>query len=107
MVFLDCGAAAAAGRKARLDELAGREFTSDAQSSPGPRRSWPTCCRTGRRGGLTGFRLRPGTISHDLEAITRASCLSCSAAGRSARLQAATLRGLLGLPRPANRYATA
>lgn len=56
--------------------------------------------------GLTGFRLRPGVVSHDLPAITQGLVpeLQRRGAFRSA-YEADTLRGLLGLTRPANRYA--
>ena len=57
--------------------------------------------------GLSGFRLRPGAISHDLQAITRGLVpqLQRRGAFRTA-YEADTLRGLLGLARPASRYAT-
>jgi alkanesulfonate monooxygenase SsuD/methylene tetrahydromethanopterin reductase-like flavin-dependent oxidoreductase (luciferase family) len=58
--------------------------------------------------GLTGFRLRPATLPHDLAQITRGLVPELQRRGlfRTA-YEASTLRGLLGLPRPANRYATA
>nr|BFE73785.1 hypothetical protein GCM10020092_070860 [Actinoplanes digitatis] len=60
-----------------------------------------------RGAGLTGFRLRPGTLPDDLEAITRALVPELQERGAFRRgYEATTLRGLLGLPRPANRYAT-
>jgi hypothetical protein len=57
---------------------------------------------------LSGFRLRPGTIGHDLEMITRVLVPELQRRGvfREA-YQDATLRGRLGLPRPASRYAIA
>jgi hypothetical protein len=58
--------------------------------------------------GLSGFRLRPGTIPHDLEAITRALVPELQHRGAFRKqYEATTLRGLLGLPRPANRYQVA
>lgn len=56
--------------------------------------------------GLTGFRLRPAVLGHDLPAITRGLVpeLQRRGAFRTA-YEADTLRGLLGLDRPANRYA--
>jgi hypothetical protein len=55
---------------------------------------------------LSGFRLRPGTIGHDLEAITRALVPELQRRGAFRTSYAdATLRGRLGLPRPASRYA--
>jgi hypothetical protein len=50
--------------------------------------------------------LRPGAIPDDVEAITRGVVPELQRRGvfRSA-YEASTLRGLLGLDRPANRYA--
>jgi alkanesulfonate monooxygenase SsuD/methylene tetrahydromethanopterin reductase-like flavin-dependent oxidoreductase (luciferase family) len=57
--------------------------------------------------GLSGFRLRPGCIPRDLDAITAHLVPQLQGRGLFRRdYQAATLRGHLGLPRPANRYAT-
>jgi len=52
--------------------------------------------------------LRPGTLPVDLDAITRGLVpeLQRRSAFRTG-YEADTLRGLLGLPRPANRYAPA
>ena len=56
--------------------------------------------------GITGYRLRPGALPHDLEQITRALTpeLQRRGAFRTA-YGAGTLRRRLGLSRPANRYA--
>jgi len=56
--------------------------------------------------GITGFRLRPARLPADLLTITRELVPELRSRGvfRSA-YEATTLRGLLGLPRPANRYA--
>ena len=58
--------------------------------------------------GLSGSRLRPAALPHDLTQITdrlvpelRRRCLF------RVRYEADTLRGLLGLARPASRYAAA
>ena len=75
-------------------------------SSPARPRSWPTCCWTGSRPACPGFRLRPGAIPDDLEAITRDAGARTAAPRRVPhRYEAGTLRGLLGLRRPASRYA--
>ncbi|MDX6415707.1 MAG: hypothetical protein QOG28_327, partial [Trebonia sp.] len=59
-----------------------------------------------QRAGLSGFRLRPGVLGHDLQAITRGLVPELQRRGAFRRAyEADTLRGLLGLPRPANRYA--
>ncbi len=99
-------AAPAAGRKARLDELAGHEYTSDAAVFAGTAAQLADLLLDWQQAGLSGFRLRPGAIPHDLDAITRALVpeLQRRGAFRTA-YEAGTLRGLLGLARPANRYA--
>jgi alkanesulfonate monooxygenase SsuD/methylene tetrahydromethanopterin reductase-like flavin-dependent oxidoreductase (luciferase family) len=108
VVFLDNDAAAAATRKARLDELAGYEYTSDATIFTGTPVQLADLLQGWQDSGLTGFRLRPGAIGHDLAAITGGLVpeLQRRGAFREA-YQASTLRGLLGLARPASRYATA
>jgi alkanesulfonate monooxygenase SsuD/methylene tetrahydromethanopterin reductase-like flavin-dependent oxidoreductase (luciferase family) len=106
VVFLDETAQAAADRKARLDELAGAEYTSDATVFTGTPAELADLLLDWHSAGLSGFRLRPGALPHDLTAITRG--LVPELRGRGAfrsKYEAETLRGLLGLPRPANRYA--
>jgi alkanesulfonate monooxygenase SsuD/methylene tetrahydromethanopterin reductase-like flavin-dependent oxidoreductase (luciferase family) len=108
VVFLGADATAAAGRKARLDELAGQEFESDAAVFTGTPAGLAGLLQEWQQAGLSGFRLRPGVIPDDLEAITRAVVpeLQRRGAFRTA-YEAGSLRGLLGLGRPASRYATA
>jgi alkanesulfonate monooxygenase SsuD/methylene tetrahydromethanopterin reductase-like flavin-dependent oxidoreductase (luciferase family) len=105
VVFLDETAAAAADRKARLDERAGAGFTSDAAVFTGTPAALADQLLAWHDAGLSGFRLRPGALPHDLTAITRGLVpeLRSRGAFRSA-YEASTLRGLLGLGRPANRY---
>jgi alkanesulfonate monooxygenase SsuD/methylene tetrahydromethanopterin reductase-like flavin-dependent oxidoreductase (luciferase family) len=108
VVFLGATAAEAAGRQARLDELAGYAFTSDATVFTGSPAQLAGLLLDWQRAGLSGFRLRPAVIPDDLEAITRAVVPELQQRGAfRAGYEAATLRGLLGLDRPANRYATA
>jgi alkanesulfonate monooxygenase SsuD/methylene tetrahydromethanopterin reductase-like flavin-dependent oxidoreductase (luciferase family) len=106
VVFLGPTAAAAADRKARLDELAGRAYESDATVFTGTPLQLADLLIEWRQAGLSGFRLRPGAIPDDLEAITRDLVpeLQRRGAFRTA-YEAGTLRGLLGLHRPASRYA--
>jgi alkanesulfonate monooxygenase SsuD/methylene tetrahydromethanopterin reductase-like flavin-dependent oxidoreductase (luciferase family) len=103
VVFLDETEQAARDRKARLDEVAGKEYTSDAEIFVG------TPAQLADRlldWGTSGFRLRPGAIPHDLTAITRGLVPELQQRGAFRReYEASTLRGLLGLDRPANRYA--
>ena len=105
VVFLGPTVAAAAERKARLDELAGYAYTSDATVFTGTPAQLAGLLIDWQRAGLSGFRLRPGAIPDDLEAITRELVpkLQLRGAFRTG-YEAGTLRGLLGLPRPANRY---
>jgi alkanesulfonate monooxygenase SsuD/methylene tetrahydromethanopterin reductase-like flavin-dependent oxidoreductase (luciferase family) len=106
VVFLDDDAAAARARKDRLDERAGAEYRSDAHVFTGTPAELADLLQEWAGAGLTGFRLRPGALPHDLTAITRGLVpeLQRRGAFRTA-YEADTLRGLLGLPRPANRYA--
>jgi alkanesulfonate monooxygenase SsuD/methylene tetrahydromethanopterin reductase-like flavin-dependent oxidoreductase (luciferase family) len=107
VVFLDADAAAARDRKARLDERDGAELKSDATIFVGTPAELADLLQDWQQAGLSGFRIRPGAIPDDLQAITRALVpeLQRRNAFRSA-YDATTLRGLLGLTRPANRYAT-
>ncbi|WP_406458092.1 LLM class flavin-dependent oxidoreductase [Streptomyces sp. NBC_00876] len=107
VVFLDDDPAAAAARRDRLDRLAGRPYTSDAKVFTGTPAQLADLLLAWQQTGLSGFRLRPAVIGHDLTAITRALVpeLQSRGAFRNA-YEADTLRGLLGLARPANRYAT-
>ncbi|MFF7284606.1 LLM class flavin-dependent oxidoreductase [Streptomyces sp. BK205] len=108
VVFLDEDPAAAAARRDRLDALAGEPFTSDARVFTGTPAQLADLLGEFQTAGLTGFRLRPAVLGHDLPAITRGLVpeLQRRNAFRTA-YEADTLRGLLGLARPANRYAAA
>lgn len=105
-VFLDEDAPAAAARRERLDALAGEVFADDTEVFTGTPAQLADLLLDRRSAGLSGFRLRPGTTAHDLPAVTRGLVpeLQRRGAFRSA-YEADTLRGLLGLERPANRYA--
>ncbi|MCT9934244.1 LLM class flavin-dependent oxidoreductase [Planotetraspora sp. A-T 1434] len=107
VVFLDDEPGAAAARKTRLDELDGAELFSDALVFTGTPEELADLLLEWRAAGIEGYRLRPGALPYDLEGITRglAPALRSRGAFRSA-YEANTLRGLLGLPRPASRYAT-
>jgi alkanesulfonate monooxygenase SsuD/methylene tetrahydromethanopterin reductase-like flavin-dependent oxidoreductase (luciferase family) len=107
VVLLDDDAATAAARRRRLDETAGEEYRSDALVFDGTPSQLADLLTSWAEAGLTGFRLRPATLPHDLVQITRGLVPELQRRGlfRTA-YEATTLRGLLGLPRPANRYAT-
>ncbi|MFJ9724946.1 LLM class flavin-dependent oxidoreductase [Streptomyces sp. NPDC101209] len=108
VVFLDDQQAAAEDRRARLDALAGEPYTSDARIFTGTLTQLADVLQELAEEGLSGFRLRPAVAGHDLPAITRGLVPELQRRGvfRTA-YEADTLRGLLGLPRPANRYAAA
>ncbi|WP_328549639.1 LLM class flavin-dependent oxidoreductase [Streptomyces sp. NBC_00366] len=108
VVFLDDDQAAAEDRRARLDALAGEPYTSDARIFAGTPTQLADLLQELGQAGLTGFRLRPAVAGHDLPAIARGLVpeLQRRDAFRTA-YEADTLRGLLGLTRPANRYAAA
>jgi len=105
VVFLGASAQQAAARKQRLDEAAGAAYTSDALIFTGTPVQLADLLAAWQAAGLTGFRLRPGAIPDDLAAITGALVPELQQRGVFRRAyEAETLRGLLGLPRPANRY---
>jgi alkanesulfonate monooxygenase SsuD/methylene tetrahydromethanopterin reductase-like flavin-dependent oxidoreductase (luciferase family) len=109
VVFLDePGGETGAERKARLDDLAGYPYASDATIFTGTAAGLADLLQAWQAGGLSGFRLRPGAVPQDLHTITRGLVpeLQRRAAFRNT-YESQTLRGLLGLGRPVNRYATA
>jgi alkanesulfonate monooxygenase SsuD/methylene tetrahydromethanopterin reductase-like flavin-dependent oxidoreductase (luciferase family) len=108
-VFLDDSADAARARRQRLDERAGATYTSDARIFAGTPAQLADLLLDWREAGLTGFRLRPAALPHDLDQVTGALVPELQRrgafrAGYPAAGWPATLRGLLGLDRPANRY---
>jgi alkanesulfonate monooxygenase SsuD/methylene tetrahydromethanopterin reductase-like flavin-dependent oxidoreductase (luciferase family) len=106
LVFLDDDATAASARKNRLDEWDGTPLASDALVFTGTPGGLADLLLDWRSAGLDGFRLRPGVIPHDLTGITRGLAPELRRRGAFRHeYEAATLRGLLGLARPANRYA--
>jgi alkanesulfonate monooxygenase SsuD/methylene tetrahydromethanopterin reductase-like flavin-dependent oxidoreductase (luciferase family) len=108
VVLLDDEQSAAEDRRARLDTLAGEPYESDARIFAGTPAQLTDLLQELAEAGLSGFRLRPAVTGHDLPAISRRLVpeLQRRGAFRTA-YEADTLRGLLGLARPANRYATA
>ncbi|MFI5674290.1 LLM class flavin-dependent oxidoreductase [Streptomyces cellulosae] len=108
VVFLDDDPAEAAARRERLDALAGEPYTSDARVFAGSPAQLADLLQELASSGLTGFRLRPAVLGHDLRAITRGLVPELQRRDAFRRAyEADTLRGLLGLARPANRYAAA
>ncbi|MFF1688033.1 MULTISPECIES: LLM class flavin-dependent oxidoreductase [unclassified Streptomyces] len=106
VVFLDDDPAAAAARRERLDGLAGYTYTSDARIFTGTPFQLADLLQELQQAGLTGFRLRPAVAGHDLPAITQGLVPELQRRGAFRSVyEADTLRGLLGLAHPANRYA--
>ncbi|WP_285606714.1 LLM class flavin-dependent oxidoreductase [Actinokineospora globicatena] len=106
VVFLGETAAAAREHKARLDEFAGAEYASDTRIFVGTPAELADDLLDHHAAGLSGFRLRPAAIPHDLTAITEGLVPELRSRGAfRTDYEAKTLRGHLGLGRPANRYA--
>ncbi|MCW2574896.1 MAG: Fmnh2-utilizing oxygenase [Modestobacter sp.] len=107
VVFLDDDAATARARRDRLDERAGAGYASDAAVFVGTPSELADLLTEWAQAGLTGFRLRPAALPHDLRQVTAGLVPELQRRGLyRTEYEATTLRGLLGLPRPANRYAT-
>ncbi|MEU4242692.1 LLM class flavin-dependent oxidoreductase [Actinoplanes sp. NPDC026619] len=105
VVFLADTEQAARDAKERLDTLDRAVYTSDAAIFTGTPAQLADLLLDWQAAGLTGFRLRPGRLPDDLVQITRGLVpeLRRRGAFRTA-YESSTLRGLLGLDRPANRY---
>lgn len=97
----------AADRQARLDEL-DEPSTSDAPVFAGDAGRLADLLLSLAERGITGFRLLPGELPRDLEAITGELVPELQRRGVFRTEYApGTLRDRLGLARPANRYASA
>ncbi|MEU7053995.1 LLM class flavin-dependent oxidoreductase [Streptomyces eurythermus] len=107
VVLLDDSEAAARARLDRLDTLAGEPYNSDTRVFTGTAEQLADLLEELATGGLTGFRLRPAVTGHDLPRVTGDLVPELQRRRRfRTAYDATTLRGLLGLTRPANRYAT-
>jgi alkanesulfonate monooxygenase SsuD/methylene tetrahydromethanopterin reductase-like flavin-dependent oxidoreductase (luciferase family) len=107
VVFVDENRSVASARKAALDERAGAELVSDARIVVGGAVEIADLIEQWTSLGIEGFRLRPGAIPHDVRSVVR--LLAPELQRRNlfrTRYEADTLRGLLGLERPASRYVT-
>ncbi|MDV3125002.1 LLM class flavin-dependent oxidoreductase [Mycobacterium sp. 21AC1] len=108
VVFLADTDGAAVERRDRLNEVAGIEYRSDAHIFAGTPAQLADLLEQWHAAGVSGFRLRPATLPHDLRQITGGLVPELRRRNSYREGYAATtLRGLLGLPRPANRYSTA
>ncbi|MEV0670436.1 LLM class flavin-dependent oxidoreductase [Mycobacterium sp. NPDC050441] len=107
VVFLEDAPDAARARRDRLDDLAGAEYPSDAEIFVGTPGQLADLLEAWHTAGAAGFRLRPASLPHDLQQITDVLVPDLQRRGLFREsYEASTLRGLLGLPRPANRYTT-
>jgi alkanesulfonate monooxygenase SsuD/methylene tetrahydromethanopterin reductase-like flavin-dependent oxidoreductase (luciferase family) len=98
----------AAERKAHLDELDGFSLRSDAAIITASATELADVLDRWRAAGVDGFRLRPGTLPHDLDAIVDELVPALQSRGRRTTSYAAgNLRDRFGLPVAENRYATA
>jgi len=111
VVFLDDREATAVARRARLDELAGAPYASAARIFAGTPAQLADLLLDWQAAGLAGVRLRPAALPHDLTQISRRLVPELQRRGAfragypASTNPPGTLRGLLGLARPANRYA--
>ncbi|HVQ90342.1 MAG TPA: LLM class flavin-dependent oxidoreductase [Mycobacteriales bacterium] len=107
VAFLDPAPGVAVTRWSQLDELAGEPFHSDARIVAGTAAALADEIEQLSDAGYAGVRLRPAVLPHDLVAITDWLVPELQRRGRfRAGYREGTLRGRLGLARPANRYAT-
>lgn len=105
-VFLDESPTAAATRLARLNDRAGIQYSPDTAVFTGTPAALTDLVLAWQANGITGIRLRPGVLPHDLNAITRGLVPELRARGHFRRsYEEGTLRTRLGLPAAANRYA--
>ena len=106
VVFLDPDRSAAFERRHRLDSDAAGPNQPDALVFTGTPPELADALIDWRALGYDGFRVWPGGIPHDLQLLTRALVPELVRRGLfRERYEADTLRGLLGLERPENRFA--
>ncbi|WP_280234724.1 LLM class flavin-dependent oxidoreductase [Nocardia cyriacigeorgica] len=109
VVFLDSAEETGAARMARLNELSGNEFTSDAAIFTGSADQLADLLAQWSAQGIDGFRLRPGVAVDDLNAIADHLVPALRTRGLArTEYPDGSLRALLGLSTTVpNRYATA
>ncbi len=105
IVLIEETSSAAREALARLDGLAGAEFRSDARIIAGTPTEVAEHIRALAETGIDGVRLRPARQPDDVVAIAERLTPLLRATRVLQDDDAATLRGRLGLPRPASRYA--
>ena len=108
VVFLAESRAEAEDRKARLDELFGHTYRSDALVFAGPPSDLADVMAGWAEAGIQGFRLRPASLPADLVAIADGLIPRLRSRGLfPTSPRSGTLRDRFGWARPANRYAKA
>lgn len=107
VVFLDDTAELAAARRRRLDDRHGSEIASPSPVFVGTAAQLADLLQDWSASGVTGFRLLPASLPHDLEKISSSLAAELTRRGLANTRPGPTLRDLLGLARPTNRYATA
>ena len=108
VVFLDDTDHEAAQRVAHLDALDGYPYRSDAAVFVGTPTRLAQQLLAWQAHGIDGFRLRPGVIGHDLDAIVDAVVPELQRHGAyRTDYEPGSLRERLGLARPPSRYAPA
>lgn len=105
VVLIEETPAAARDALARLDDLAGSEFRSDARLIAGTPPEVADHLRALAETGIDGVRLRPARQPADVVAIAERLTPLLRATRLLRDDDAATLRGRLGLARPESRYA--
>jgi alkanesulfonate monooxygenase SsuD/methylene tetrahydromethanopterin reductase-like flavin-dependent oxidoreductase (luciferase family) len=103
LVFLDDHGVAAHERRARLDDLAGAGWRSDAAVFAGSPEELADLLVDWAAAGIDGVRLRPAALPDDLEPITRLLVPLLRDRGVF-RPRSGSLRRRLGLPDAVNRY---
>jgi alkanesulfonate monooxygenase SsuD/methylene tetrahydromethanopterin reductase-like flavin-dependent oxidoreductase (luciferase family) len=95
----------AAARKQRMDSRFGHAYRSDASVFVGTAEELVELAVAWAEAGIDGFRLRPGSLPHDLLAV-RGVVSGLRARGLFPEVaRSGTLRERFGWARPANRYA--
>jgi alkanesulfonate monooxygenase SsuD/methylene tetrahydromethanopterin reductase-like flavin-dependent oxidoreductase (luciferase family) len=107
LVLLDDDTAGAQAQLSRLNAVA--PLRTDAAVLAGTVADVADTLESWAAAGLAGARLRPAVTTNDLPRITRELAPELARRGltRSAWGEPTSLRDLLGLPRPADRYAHA
>ena len=106
-VFLDDTPERAQARRRRLDDRHGAEFTGTAEVFAGTPVQLADLLQDWATSGVTGVRLLPAVLPHDLQQISSALATELQRRGLTNSRPGSTLREVLGLSRPTNRYATA